>query len=99
MNCKDCRYFDTEDGKEGYCQEFIYPVNDKCFCNIDLVPPEKPKPDIVEVVRCKDCKYNPSGGILGELCPFVDYDGHVNEFPNDDFYCKRGERREDAEIH
>lgn len=52
MKCKDCLYFDTEDGKEGYCQEFVYPVNDRCFCNIDSAEaePEKQKPDIVEVV-------------------------------------------------
>jgi len=97
MKCKDCRYFDTEDGKEGYCQEFVYPVNDRCFCNIDSAEaePEKPKPDIVEVVRCKDCKYNPSVDEFGDICPFVDTDGHVKAFPNDDFFCKYGERRED----
>ena len=97
MMCRDCRYFDTEDGKEGYCQEFVYPVNDRCFCNIDAEPPEKPMPDLVEVVRCRDCKH----------CDYIKYDdalasgeakteewwcGETEVDPN--HYCSKGERRE-----
>ena len=90
MNCKDCRYFDTEDGKEGYCQEFVYPVNDKCFCNIDSAPPEKPKPDIVEVVRCKDCKYRYDDGMcFGRGVPL--------QLVPDDGFCDKGERRDDED--
>ena len=92
MKCKDCRYFDTEDGKEGYCQEFIYPVNDRCFCNIDAEPPEKPKPDLVEVVRCKDCVW------YDERRPYANGNTlyecrNIERFLPPDFFCKDGERR------
>ena len=95
MKCKDCRYFDTEDGKEGYCQEFVYPVNDKCFCNIDLALPEKPRPDIVEVVRCKDCKYwNP----INKYCEGIgNWFGELDSWSENGF-CYKGERREDERV-
>lgn len=47
-----------------------------------------PTADVVEVVRCKDCKYYRDGhcGVLG--------------FCEPDEFCSRGERRKDnAEIH
>lgn len=47
-----------------------------------------PTADVVEVVRCKDCKYYRDGhcGVLG--------------FCDPDEFCSRGERRkDDAEIH
>ena len=99
MKCKDCRYFDTEDGKEGYCQEFIYPVNDRCFCNIDAEPPEKPKPDLVEVVRCRDCKFFlknvPCVGGTYTGCGVLEgRDGSELEV-EPDFFCAYGERRDD----
>lgn len=92
MKCKDCRYFDTEDGKEGYCQEFVYPVNDKCFCNIDPAEakPEKPKPDIVEVVRCIHCKHHEDEQPGMVYCPHF-----VGSWVLDDFFCANGVKRED----
>lgn len=99
MKCKDCRYFDTDDGKEGYCQEFVYPVNDKCFCNIDSAEAEaeskKPKPDVVEVVRCKDCKHYWKNWKNAE--PENEDDlGICLASPKDDAFCSEGERREDV---
>ena len=52
-----------------------------------------PTADVVEVVRCKDCKYNPDTND-DDQCPFVESDGHVEHFPEDDFFCKYGERKE-----
>jgi len=54
--------------------------------------------DVKKVVWCKDCIHNPDRSD-DDICPFVDSDGHVKAFPNDDFFCKWGERRDDAEIH
>ena len=44
-------------------------------------------PDIVEVVRCKNCKHYVTGG----------YCGIVNERYNEDEFCSRGEEKEDEE--
>ena len=44
-------------------------------------------PDIVEVVRCKNCKY-----LEEDECPWtgvIDWNG----------FCSRGERKEDADLH
>lgn len=49
---------------------------------------------VVEIVKCKDCKHNPHNTI-DDICPFVDSDGYVKEFPYDDEFCSRGERKED----
>lgn len=54
-----------------------------------------PAADVVEVVSCKDCKHNPLN-IADDACPFVqEGGGHVKHFPEDDGFCKWGEKRED----
>lgn len=55
---------------------------------------EFPTADVVEVVRCKDCKYNVDGepNISGLVYCGEVLDGWISE----DFFCKEGERREDA---
>ena len=47
---------------------------------------EVPTADVVEVVRCKDCKFR--GHI--QLCPFG-----KRAMPHENGYCCYGERRED----
>ena len=50
--------------------------------------------DVVEVVRCKDCKY---GIENGELCGRKVYLCSAMTNPNEfygDFYCESGERKE-----
>lgn len=67
-----------------------------------------PAADVVEVVRCKDCKHRPIAtradeGILwgfsvefpDERCPLQCEDGWYNHYPKDDFYCANAERRTD----
>lgn len=46
----------------------------------------------VEVVRCKDCEY-----YEGEECvnPYIWMSDGAHMWPEPDFFCKRGERRED----
>ena len=64
--------------------------------------------DMVEVVRCKDCKHR--GYIVKDSrgyewieyeetshCPFQCYDDdYYNRLSEDDFFCANGERREDG---
>ena len=53
--------------------------------------------DVVEVVRCKDCKFRKIefgwNGKKYKMCANTDYP------TDDDAYCSYAERREDAEIH
>lgn len=60
--------------------------------------------DVVEVVRCKDCKYMPTGTDGNELewpfneypdrnpCPFKCEDAWYSHKPNMDFCCAYGKR-------
>ena len=61
---------------------------------IDIVL-EYPTADVVEVVRCKDCKFYKAYDT-----PVEDFDGFctVNENEYDkDFFCQYGDRSEDTE--
>ena len=63
---------------------------------VDMIE-SRPTADVVEVVRCKDCRYwqdNQEGHYPNELCPW-----DKNETPDEDDYCSFGERREDEQIH
>ena len=67
-----------------------------------------PAADVVEVVRCKDCKHKPNGYTDDDVlrypnfpheesnpCPCqVHEDEWYSWIPNDDFYCSYGERAE-----
>ena len=65
--------------------------------------------DIVEVVRCKNCKHRPTDPVghgygqdmefPDEICPCYVGDNWYSWMPDDDFFCGKGERREDAEVH
>ena len=69
---------------------------------IDAIVENEPTADVIEVVRCKDCKY---------MCHYTD--GHLEcrllsdlkPIPttyctmNADDFCSYGERREDGKIH
>ena len=51
-----------------------------------------PAADVVEVVRCKDCKYSSANGKYGCVCKYNErYETH--EMYGDDF-CSHGERRQ-----
>lgn len=55
--------------------------------------------DVVEVVRCKDCKYYLHSN---EKCELIDTRLHFYETDNtwaEDAFCAWGERREDVRIH
>ena len=50
-----------------------------------------PFADVVEVVRCKDCKYHENERIDMVYCPAV---LGVGSWVENDWFCKDGERRE-----
>ncbi len=62
----------------------------------EYCPLEKPQPiDVVEVVRCKDCKYyqfadNRAFGFPVKRCEWTGF-----EDVDDDDFCSRGERKDD----
>lgn len=60
------------------------------------------KLDIVPVVRCKECKHRPKGtGVNHDLvfpdgvCPCQVEDFWYSWKPDDDWFCKDGERKEE----
>lgn len=77
------------------------------FPTADVVPTEfhdkcmqieiEKRRNMVEVVRCKDCKFRKIefgwNGKKYKMCANTDYP------TDDDAYCSYAERREDAEIH
>ena len=55
---------------------------------IDIVLRKIPTADVVEVVRCKDCKFHTDEEPGMVYCP-----GILGNWVNDDWYCGDGERR------
>ena len=53
---------------------------------------EQPTADVVEIVRCKDCKHYKFGSDEIRYC-FMNDSDHLWQ---DDDYCSYGERREDV---
>lgn len=58
---------------------------------IESLVQKQPAEDVVEVVRCKDCKYwqDNNGGYPHEECKWSE-----NETPDLDDFCSYGERKE-----
>lgn len=57
---------------------------------IDILK-DLPDADAVEVVRCKDCKHR----YHSVECPCQSYDHFYSWMPADDWFCKKGERKEE----
>ena len=58
----------------------------------------QPTADVVEVVRCKDCKFRGTDDCLNSY--YSEYEGAYVDPMDDDDFCSYGERRkENAEIH
>lgn len=72
---------------------------------VDMVK-AAPAVDAVEVVRCKDCKHGiwDDYEAMWQCVESADYDPELSMYhgfiiyEDADFYCKRGERREDDEL-
>lgn len=54
---------------------------------------DQPTADVVEVVRCRDCKYGEVDDMDFPTQIFCRYNG--NDWNEDNHYCSYGERRED----
>lgn len=56
---------------------------------------DKPVVDMVEVVRCKDCKYC----LIHDKILFCEYMGSIGEwrYRTETDYCSRGERKDEVE--
>lgn len=52
-----------------------------------------PDADVVEVIRCKDCKHYFIGNCMNTDVPIY-ADNGAEFMPDSDFYCSYGERRE-----
>lgn len=86
MRCKDCYHYevcmDYTSLKES---EFAQNFNQADTCCGHFVS----QCDVVDVVRCKDCKYGEVDENENTWCTF--YNGRIREMPNG--YCWHGERR------
>lgn len=83
-NCKDCTSSCEHAGKD---REFVCVKGVSCKT-------VKQKPEMVAVVRCKDCKYwqDNNDGYPHEECRW----GH-GETPDENDFCSYGERRTDEQ--
>ena len=80
-NCKDCTSCCEHAGKD---REFVCVKGVSCKT-------VKPKPEMVAVVRCKDCKH--SWQDIGGLC--CSHGVCVDCTVQEDFFCADGEKRSD----
>lgn len=61
-----------------------------------VIPPtHKPTDDVVEVVRCKNCKHSKTANYISAKCPY--YCKLMANCHSGDFFCSMGERREDGD--
>ena len=90
--CKDCHNSECRKStKNQYCiAETLYTAGYRKQKAID----EPPAADVVEVVRCKDCKYSADLGMSGIWCDHPDNRNPLGCRPTD--YCNDGERRENT---
>lgn len=78
----DCIYCDREPNETAYCNKWHKYLDNGCGeCKAVTLA------DVVEVVRCKDCKFWDSD------CRWCDLWGDTQEY--DDGYCSYGERESD----
>ena len=77
------RYIDADDAI--YELDRVFPVDD--FKKIIRAISRTPTADVVEVVRCKECKYRDDDD-------FCTGRGYPNALVPDDGFCDKGERRE-----
>lgn len=88
------RYIDADELIE-FVSRFRLDSRERIKAIIDA----QPTADVVEVVRCKDCKHRPHQGKMFVLptdncCPCIDPDDYYHSWmPKDDWFCAEGERK------
>lgn len=73
---------------------FVSVTNDGCFYRVAFKDEidKIPTADVVEVVRCKDCKYGELKSYAPPSCRY--YCKYSALYHAKNFYCSMGERRE-----
>lgn len=83
MTCKDCVY-------SPICKVYAdFGVTDVPYDENDVCKLFRSKIDLVEVVRCCDCRYS---DVYGKNC-FCEYDPIETKSVSPNGYCSSGERR------
>lgn len=82
--CGDCGIYNWKKHKCSRCKSIETDARKHFFDDCPL-------PDVVEVVRCKDCRYwqDNNGGYPNPDCPWG-----KEETPDADDYCSFGERKD-----
>ena len=80
------KYIDAE-GVMRACYDSFLKTGNKAYREIFALVEAVPAADVVEVVRCKDCKYRDDDD-------FCTGRGYPNVLVPDDGFCDKGERRE-----
>ena len=89
---------------ENDCSELVYYTKEEAIQCVKAIPAA----DVVEVVRCRECKYwgdedgklQRSDGLLFARCKIHNYllDGrHTGWCPTENNFCSYGERKEGAD--
>lgn len=99
-------YFSKENATKTLIEYFLCSHISESF--IKAVVEQIPSSDVVEVVRCKDCKHRPvvdeggtphapviDGAYRDETCPGLCLDSYYNWMPKDDWFCALGEKKDD----
>lgn len=69
-----------------------------CFLFSDVITPMlvgQPTADVVEVVRCKDCKYGERKDYMPAKYCNLRYCKNSSNYHGKDFYCAMGEKRDE----
>jgi hypothetical protein len=90
LECLLCHATGGRYSKAGYSLEDMCRMVDE---HIDRCIDELPRADVVEVVRCKDCKWCEDLLMSGLYCNHPDNRNPINCLPTD--FCNCGERSEE----
>lgn len=77
-------------------EELTDDYKDGVRCTLEMLKTQ-PTADVVEVVRCKDCKHAEIQDYAPPSCRYCCKYSALYHAKN--FYCSIGERREDDEVH
>ena len=83
-------YIRREDAKDALQEKVFHNLTDEFYGAMQAID-ELPSADVVQVVRCQNCKHHAYDEIF--CCYWCEYPGMVRETTPDGF-CDKGEERE-----
>ena len=83
------RYMNVEDWERAKFKDTSHPYRLGWNDAIEAVIENAPTPDVVEVVRCIDCKH--CGSRPSSIYPYCTF---FRGFTSDNFFCGNGKRKE-----